>query len=77
MADPHTKPSVLSDETRALFKAARAPVPRSYPARFQAWRDYHNEHCVDWVPVTTAVAKAAFVAGWEARKRAQYSGDAS
>ena len=63
--------------THAAMVKARVPVPKQHPARFAAWRDYHNDHCVDWVPRDTAVAKAAFIAGWEARKRAQYTGDAS
>ena len=57
--------------------AAREPVPKSYPARSKAWREYRNTSCVDWIPRDDEIARAAFIAGWEARKRAQYSGDAS
>jgi hypothetical protein len=59
--------------------AAREPVPKSYPARSKAWRDYRDETRVAAVLTsgTAEIVRAAFVAGWEARKRAQYSGEAS
>ena len=62
---------------KTMFEAAREPVPRSYPARSAAWREYRNIGCVDWIPRDDKIARAAFSAGWEARKRAQYSGEAS
>jgi hypothetical protein len=70
--EPHQMPSVPLPE-----QPGRTPVPRSYPARSKAWREYRNTGCVDWIPRDDEIARAAFTAGWEARKRAQYSGDAS
>ena len=55
----------------------RPPVSRSHPARFAAWRKYCDEACAMWTPRDSEVAKAAFIAGWEARKKAQYTGEAS
>jgi hypothetical protein len=60
-----------------VMEAAREPVPKSHPARFRAWQEYCNKVDANWIPHDHEAARAAFVAGWEARKRAQYSGDAS
>ena len=66
-----------ADDLHAKFVAAREPVPKSYPARSRAWREYRAASCVDWIPRDDEIAKAAFIAGWEARKRAQYNGGVS
>jgi hypothetical protein len=70
--EPHQMPSVPLPE-----QPGRTPVPRSYPARSKAQRRYFARSCSGWTPRDEAVAKAAFIEGWEARKRAQYNGDAS
>lgn len=58
-----------------LLNPPRPPVPRSYPARFAAWRAYMGTNCAGWTPRDEAIAKQAFVAGWEAGKKAQYRGE--
>lgn len=61
--------------THEAMLKAREPVPKSYPARSAAWRAWRDVACADWTPRDEDIAKVSFVAGWDARKRAQYSGD--
>ena len=63
--------------THAAMLKARDPVPKSYPARDKAFREWADSAISTANPPERAFAKAVFVAGWDARKRAQCSGDAS
>lgn len=68
----------ISDaDLHKVMEAAREPVRKAYPERLKAWRTYFGAHCAGWTPVNEITAKAAFIAGWEARKCAQYKGDVS
>ena len=68
----------ISDaDLHRVMEAAREPVRKAYPARGKAWHNYRDAACEDWVPRDDEIAQAAFIAGWEARKHAQYNGDVS
>lgn len=50
------------------------------PAREAAWQKWEAEQDLEGYRMSTMereCARAAFMAGWEARKRAVYNGDAS
>jgi hypothetical protein len=55
-------------------------VSRAYPVRDVAlleWEAEQDREGYKMSPMERACARAAFIAGWEARKRAQYSGEVS
>lgn len=53
---------------------ADAAVERvQYAARDNAWRAYHDAECANWTPRDTVVAKYGFMAGWAARKEAEWA----
>jgi hypothetical protein len=61
-----------------MSSAYRAGVLRAqYAARDAAWHEWATQALCIATKEELAFARAVFIAGWEARKRAQYSGDAS
>jgi hypothetical protein len=59
-------------ERQALKDPEHVAARKGVSARDVAWREYHDRQCANWTPRDTVLAKGGFMAGWEARKDAQY-----